>query len=87
VEDGDGKPLRAAIRVVDEDGLEVGGLLVGADIEAAMSEGFDSRTTRVGPLPPGEYEVIATTDDGKSDRKPVKLTGKKERSLLIRIRD
>ena len=87
VEDGEGTPLRASVQVLDQDGLDVGGLHVASELEATMSEGFDSKKTRVGPLPPGKYKVIATTRDGRSEDKPVKLTGKPERKIKIRIRD
>ena len=45
-----------------------------------------SNAQRIGPLPPGEYKVTATADDGRSYTKPVTLRAGAERKLKIRLK-
>jgi hypothetical protein len=41
---------------------------------------------RVGPLPPGSYEVRAIAEDGRSAQRPLELTGQPERKLKLRLK-
>lgn len=85
VEDGEGRTLRASIRVVDEAGREYSGLLSADAFQQIFTEGFSSTETKIGPLPPGKYRVIATDDAGKSETKPLTLSGQPERSMRVRL--
>ncbi|MCH2106431.1 MAG: carboxypeptidase-like regulatory domain-containing protein, partial [Planctomycetes bacterium] len=86
-EDAAGDPLRASISVVDEEGREQTSLRTREQWMEVFTGGGEQRETRVGPLPPGKYEVIFTTDDGETARRVVRLTGRPERRVRVRIRD
>jgi hypothetical protein len=86
--DGEGKGIQATISVRDGDGREVGTMVALDDIfDLLGGEGFSMTERRVGPLPPGEYEVIATRADGRRETKPVTLRKRTERRLSIYFRD
>lgn len=85
VEDAQGKPVRASIRVVDDAGREYGNMMSAESFRTMFSEGFSSTEQKMGPLPPGKYRVTATDDSGKSDSKPLSLSGQPERSLRIKL--
>ncbi|MBM3992043.1 MAG: carboxypeptidase regulatory-like domain-containing protein, partial [Planctomycetes bacterium] len=85
VEDAQGKPVRASIRVVDELGREHGNLMSAESFRTMFTEGFSSTEQKLGPLPPGKYRVTATDDAGKSDSKPLSLSGQPERNLRIKL--
>jgi hypothetical protein len=44
-------------------------------------------TRRIGPLAPGTYRVTAVAADGRTKSKKVKLDGRPERKLKLRLRD
>lgn len=83
-EDREGRRLRGSVSVRDERGREMTGFHGMESLESMISEGIDTRVQRVGPLPPGEYQVSAIADDGRSDRKTVQLRGQEERSVKLR---
>ena len=85
VEDAQGKPVRASIRVVDDAGREYGNMMSAESFRSMFSEGFSSTEQKMGPLPPGKYRVTATDDAGKSDSKPLSLSGQPERNLRIKL--
>jgi hypothetical protein len=84
-EDREGGRLRGAVSVRDERGREMTGFHGLESVESLISEGIDTRVQRVGPLPPGEYQVSATADDGRSAKKTVSLRGQDERSVKLRV--
>ena len=86
-EDSEGNPIRASVSVVDEDGREQTGLRTREQWMEVFTGGGEQRETRVGPVPPGKYEVIFTTDDGETARRVLRLTGRPERKVRVRIRD
>jgi uncharacterized GH25 family protein len=86
-EDSAGDPIRASVSVVDEDGREQTGLRTREQWMEVFTGGGEQRETRVGPVPPGKYEVIFTTDDGDTARRVLRLTGRPERKVRVRIRD
>jgi hypothetical protein len=49
------------------------------------SGGLGDAVQRVGPLPPGNYTVRATAEDGRSVERPLNLTGQAERKLKLRL--
>jgi hypothetical protein len=86
-EDSEGNSIRASVSVVDEDGREQTGLRTREQWMEVFTGGGEQRETRVGPVPPGKYEVIFTTDDGETARRVLRLTGRPERKVRVRIRD
>jgi hypothetical protein len=87
IEDEAGARVRAAVRVLDENGRDVGRLHGLDALEKMLSDGLSSTEQRFGPLPAGKYRVIATGPAGDSVNKPVTLTGQEERSLRIKLKD
>jgi hypothetical protein len=87
VEDEEGKTLRASLRVLDDAGREVGGLLGADALQRMVTDGFSSTEQRIGPLPAGKYKVTAVANDGTSVTRPVTLDGREERAVRIRIKD
>lgn len=85
VEDGQGNSVRASIRVVDDAGREYGNMMSAESFRTMFTEGFSSTEQRLGPLPPGKYRVTATDDAGKSESKPLSLSGQPERNLRIKL--
>lgn len=88
MKDESDEALRGLFQVFDEDGVDVSGLVTIESIQAAFTGGTSSRERRVGPLPPGRYEVRGTTLDGQSADRKVTLRGKGgEKSVNLRLRD
>ncbi len=85
VEDGDGKLVRAGVRVLDDAGRDFSNMLGQDAFETVMTEGFSSTEQRFGPLPSGKYRVLVTGPDGAGANKPVTLSGQDERSLRVRL--
>ena len=79
------KLLRARVRVLDSEDREVTGMWSLPEM-MEISRNFSSKEQRVGPLPPGKYTVIVTTEDGRTTKKPVILRGTGERKLKLRLR-
>jgi protocatechuate 3,4-dioxygenase beta subunit len=83
----DGEPVRARVRVVNEQGLQVNGRFSIADFENLITDGFNSRVRTVGPLPPGKYTVYAGTDDGKDAKRTVRAKeGQARRKVTLRLK-
>jgi hypothetical protein len=51
------------------------------------TEPLNLRAHRVGPLPPGRYDVSATAADGRSASSTVSVNAGEERELSLRLRD
>lgn len=77
LEDEGGLAQRARVEVFDESGREVGGLMTQQDMQRMFNEGSSSIEREVGPLPSGRYTVRATTSDGRSKEKKVRLNGRR----------
>jgi len=79
LEGADGAQLRARVEVLDEEGREVGGLWTLRALQAIFNQGAStSFEQRLGPLPAGRYTVRATTADGRSAERTVRLRGRGE---------
>jgi protocatechuate 3,4-dioxygenase beta subunit len=85
IEDKDGTALRANFSVKDEHGREMAQMMDASGVEGVLLGGFSSTENRVGPLPAGEYKVSATSFDGRSASRTVKLRGQEERSVKLRL--
>jgi protocatechuate 3,4-dioxygenase beta subunit len=85
IEDKDGTALRASFSVKDERGREMAQMMDASGVEGVLVSGFSSTENRVGPLPAGEYKVSATSYDGRSASRTVKLRGQDERSVKLRL--
>ena len=86
-EDSDGNSMRASISVLDEAGREQSSLKTREQWTQVFTGGGEQRESTIGPLPPGKYKVIFTTDDGQTADRTVRLTGRAERKVRVRIRD
>ena len=75
------------VKVTDEAGRDQTAMLSLESITHLLSNGYQSGETRVGPVPPGRYKVVATAPDGRTASKSVQLSGKPERRLRLRLRD
>lgn len=84
--DTTGADIRSIVSVRDERGHEVNGMLSITELVRRMSGGADASVQRVGPLPPGTYEVRAIAEDGRSTSRSVTLNGQEERSLKLRLK-
>ncbi len=85
IEDKDGTALRASFSVKDDRGREMAQMMDASGIEGVMLGGISSTENKVGPLAAGEYKVSATSFDGRSASKTVKLRGQDERSVKLRL--
>lgn len=85
VEDKEGKTVRASVSVVDSAGREYANLMSTEAFGQMFADGFSSTERRIGPLPPGKYRVTATDDQGKSESKPLNLSGQAERDMRIKL--
>ena len=86
LEDQDGKPMRAAVRVQNEAGHDHAGWTSPDELERIAASGVSSTRRRVGPLPPGNYRVQATAIDGRSAAHVVTLDGETgEQEVRIRL--
>ena len=83
--DAAGEPVRAHIRVLDSAGREVGAGLDEHSLGRALEQAFSSFQRRVGPLPPGEYTVEATTPDGSSGSSSFAVHGQPEHRVRVRL--
>jgi uncharacterized GH25 family protein len=77
----------ARVKVTDEAGRDQTAMLSLESITDLLSNGYQSGETRVGPVPPGRYQVVATAPDGTTASKSVQLSGKTERRLRLRLRE
>ncbi len=83
----DGEPVRATVYVLDESGRQLGGRLAAADLESLITEGFSSRVCKVGPVPPGRYEVVGTTAEGHHAKRSVTVrVGQTTRKVKLRLK-
>lgn len=85
--DKSGDDVHARVSVLSDDGAQMNGMLAYADLVGGLGEGFSTKEQRVGPLPPGRYEILAVADDGRTTRKPVTLSGQPERWIKVRLKD
>ena len=84
--DKSGAELRSRVSVVDENGHEVNGMLSLDELMARVSGGVDGKVQRVGPLPPGRYKVSTTTEDGRTAKRTVRLSGDPEKKVRLRLK-
>jgi hypothetical protein len=86
LEDSSGADIPSRVSVLDEKGREMNGMLSLAELMERYSGGLGEAVQRVGPLPPGTYEVRAMAEDGRSAQRPVNLTGQSERKVKLRLK-
>lgn len=79
---------RASVSIRDEAGREHATTMSERELQGLVASGLSTRTQEFGPLPPGEYEVTATTHEGRHARKPVTLRESRAvRSVKLRLRE
>ena len=87
LEDEDGDPVRAAIRVEDETGRDFALRAVYDEVEL-YTGGVSSSERRVGPLPPGRYTLHARAEDGRSARLETSVRPEPaEQTVLLALTD
>ncbi|QDU66063.1 carboxypeptidase regulatory-like domain-containing protein [Engelhardtia mirabilis] len=85
--DKQGEDVRCNVEVTGPDGRQVNGLWSMSDLMTALTGGgISSRETRVGPLAPGTYQLVATSADGLSAKKSLTLDGQEERRVRLRLK-
>lgn len=84
--DKSGADIRSRVSVLDEHGHEVNGMLSISALMARVSSGVDGKVQRIGPLPPGAYQVRAIAEDGRSASRRARLGGKPEKKLKLRLK-
>jgi hypothetical protein len=62
------------------------GMLGLAEIMERYSGGMTSAVQRVGPLPPGSYQVRAFAADGRSTERTVAVAGQAEEAVRLRLK-
>lgn len=82
--DSNDAAVRAEVRVLDEGGRDVAGLMSMQDMMGRVARaGPGGNQQKIGPLPPGKYKVTATASDGRSIDKSVTLSGTAERTMTL----
>ena len=81
--DRSGADVPARVSVLDSEGREMNGMLSLAEIMARYNGGAGSSVQRVGPLPPGTYEVRAFAEDGRDAKRKLTLEGRPERKAKL----
>ena len=86
LKDKSGADVRSRVSVLDEHGHEVNGMLSLTELMARISGGIDSKEQRVGPLSPGTYQVSTHAEDGRSASRRVRVSGKPEKKVRLRLK-
>ena len=86
VVDNSGHEVQATVSVRDDEGREWTGMRSFLQLAEAFGQGFSSTSQRIGPVPPGRYDVEVLTSDGRRGRKPVNVSGQLERKVKVRLR-
>jgi hypothetical protein len=86
LEDSSGADLPSRVSVLDDKGREMNGMMSLAELMERYSGGLGEAVQRVGPLPPGTYDVRAIAEDGRTAQREVSLTGQSERKLKLRLK-
>lgn len=84
--DDEGEAVRAQLSVLDEEGREMTGL-VGASAFRNFRGGVSTTEQRVGPLTPGRYTVLATAQDGRTQKKRVTVRDKEETKVRVKFKN
>lgn len=85
VVDRAGVALPGELCVLDESGLDSGGVIGHGDLDDALEHGTFGHRARFGPLPPGSYTLEGRTSDGHLASQKFTLAGEPERRLTIRV--
>ncbi len=83
--DGRDVSLPAQLRVLDDLGREVGGVLGKSELDDAFEHGAFGHRSRFGPLPPGRYTLEARTEGGRVTTQAFTLSGEAEKQLTLRV--
>jgi len=83
--DGRDVTLPAQLRVLDDLGREVGGVLGKGELDDTFERGSFGHRSRFGPLPPGRYTLEARIEGGDVTTQAFTLAGEAEKTLTIRV--
>ncbi len=84
--DDEDEPVRAQLSVKDKEGREMTGLL-SVDIFRNFGSGISTTEQKVGPVTPGRYTVLATSQDGRTVKKRVTVRDKAETKVRVKFKD
>lgn len=84
--DDEEEPVRAQLSVQDKEGREMTGLL-SVDIFRNFGSGISTTEQKVGPVTPGRYTVLATSQDGRTVRKRVTVRDKAETKVRVKFKN
>ena len=84
--DESGEPIRAAVRVQDDEGREYAGAASRDEIQQMMNEGVSANEREVGPLLPGTYVVSAVAADGRTGNETV-VVGNDDVAVTLTLSD
>ncbi|MEM7308449.1 MAG: carboxypeptidase-like regulatory domain-containing protein [Planctomycetota bacterium] len=86
VVDQSGGDVESRLSVRDSQGRELSTMRSVVELMTLLEGNTGEPVHRIGPVAPGSYELIATTDDGRKGRKRVNVTGQPERKVKLRVR-
>lgn len=84
--DDEEEPVRAQLSVLDKEGREMTGMLT-VDIFRNFGSGISTTEQKVGPVTPGRYTVLATSQDGRTVKKRVTVRDKAETKVRVKFKD
>ena len=84
--DDEDEPVRAQLSVRDKEGREMTGMLT-VDIFRNFGSGISTTEQKVGPVTPGRYTVLATSQDGRTVKKRVTVRDKAETKVRVKFKD
>ena len=84
--DDEGEPVRTQLSVQDKEGREMTGLLT-VDFFRNFGSGISTTEQEVGPVTPGRYTVLATSQDGRTVKKRVTVRDKAETKVRVKFKD
>jgi len=74
------------LSVRDAAGNEYANMLGDRSFDQLATQGFSFSKRSIGPLAPGEYTIVATSDNGREVKRIVQLSGEPEQRLELRFR-
>ncbi len=86
VVDQSSKDVDATVSLRDASGRELGSMRSMQEMMDLLANNTGERAQRMGPFPPGRYDLFAETESGQKTKKTVTLAGQPERRIELRVR-
>lgn len=84
--DANNEDVAAHLSATDDDGQEIGTMRSMQELMGYLALEPDTRKHRIGPVAPGRYTLIATTDDGRRAKRTLTVNGQPERKIKLRVK-